>query len=411
MIPRRALWNGGPQVARLCLGALMFGDQTDEVGSARILDAYLEAGGNFIDTADNYSQGGSERMLGRLLADRGADVFLATKAGNSFAADPRSGGLSRQWLLAAAAASAERLRVETIDLYYLHLDDETTPLEEVIGTLGELIAAGRIRHWGFSNFRPWQIAEMVRVADALGVARPVAAQPYYHMLNRVAEADYLPACQHFGIGVVPYSALARGVLTGKYRDGNMPAGSRAARADTRMMETEFRSETIAAANRAADNAEASGRDPAALAIRWVLANEIVSSVLIGPKTLAQLAAYLAAPSVPYRGSRHEKPGSRLRSSRMKDDAANVHARAAMRQIPGGTFLMGSDRHYADERPAHKVSVSGFRIDETTMTNADYAAFVAATGYVTVAERPIDPADYPGADARMLVPGSLVPPGG
>jgi aryl-alcohol dehydrogenase-like predicted oxidoreductase len=174
-----------------------------------------------------------------------------------------------------------------------------TPLEETIGALGELIAAGKVVHWGFSNFRAWKIAEMIRVADSLGVARPVASQPYYHTLNRVVEMEYLPACLHFGIGAVAYSPLARGVLTGKYRGGVIPEGSRAARKETRIMETEFRDETIAAANRAADHATATGRDAIGLAIQWVLANSAVPSVLIGPKSLAQLEAYLGAATTGY----------------------------------------------------------------------------------------------------------------
>lgn len=298
-IPRKALFPGGPAVSRLCLGTMMFADQTEEAEAARMLDAYFDAGGNFIDTADQYTDGQSESMLGRLLGERRQACFLATKVGNPLKTNPESGGLSRRWIARAAEDSLDRLRTDAIDLYYLHLDDNVTPLDEVIGTLGELIDASKIRHWGFSNFRAWKIAEMIRVADSLGIARPVAAQPYYHMLNRMAETDYLPACMHFGIGVVAYSVLARGVLTGKYRGGTVPADSRAARKDTRIMETEFREETIAAANRAADHASATGRDPIALAIQWVLANQAVTSALIGPKNLAQLKAYVAAATAPY----------------------------------------------------------------------------------------------------------------
>lgn len=298
-IPRKPLFQGGPEVSRLCLGTMMFGAQTDEAEAGRILDAFLDAGGDFIDTADQYADGRSERMLGQLLRDRGTPCLVATKLGNKSKSIPNSGGLSARWVREAAAGSLERLGIETIDLYYLHLDDNATPLEETIGALGELIAKGQVRHWGFSNFRAWKIAEMVRVADRLGVPRPVVAQPYYHMLNRVSEIDYLPACQHFGIGVVPYSPLARGVLTGKYHGGAVPEGSRAARADPRLMETEFRPETIAAAGLAVDYARASERDPAALAIGWVLANDIVSSVLIGPRTLEQTQAYLAAATTTY----------------------------------------------------------------------------------------------------------------
>jgi len=297
-IPRHPLFAGGPEVSRLCLGTMLFGAQTPEAEAGRILDRFMEAGGDFVDTADAYVAGESERILGRLLADRRDEVFLATKLGNPVG-DATESGLAPGYMRRAVAASLDRLAVDTIDLYYLHLDDETTPLEDIIGTLGELIAQGRIRHWGFSNFRPWKVAEMVRVADAQGVARPVVAQPYYHMLNRVAETDLLPACRHFGIGVVPYSPLARGVLTGKYRDEAPPADSRAARKDPRLMETEFRPETIAAANAAADRARATGRDPAAVALQWVLANRAISAVLIGPRTLDQLEGYLAAIGVPF----------------------------------------------------------------------------------------------------------------
>ena len=298
-IPRKPLSSQGPDVSRLCLGTMMFADQTDEAEAARILDAWFEAGGDFIDTADTYVDGESERMLGRLLGERRNSCFLATKVGNPLKSNPKSGGISRQWIARAAEDSLDRLRTDVIDLYYLHLDDNETPLEETVGALGELIAAGKVRYWGFSNFRAWKIAELIRIADNLGVPRPIAAQPYYHMLNRVVEMEYLPACMHFGIGAVAYSPLARGVLTGKYRGGVVPEGSRAARRETRMMETEFQDETIAAANRAADHATATGRDPVGLAIQWVLANEAVPSVLIGPKTLAQLETYLRAVATDY----------------------------------------------------------------------------------------------------------------
>ncbi|MDN2565528.1 aldo/keto reductase [Aquibium sp. A9E412] len=294
------LYRDGPRVARLCLGTMMFGDQTDEAEAGRIVEAYLAAGGDFFDTADVYAGGASETILGRLLKPVRQDVFVATKVGNPVAGVAGSGGLSPEWIERAASMSLDRLATDSIDLYYLHVDDNHTPLDEVIGALGGLLSAGAIRHWGFSNFRPWKIAEMVRVADRLGVARPVVAQPYYHMLNRVAEADTIPACRHFGIGVVPYSPLGRGVLTGKYRGGT-PEGSRAARGDARLMETEFLPETLARAAEAADHAERRGRTPSGLAIRWVLANQQVSSVLIGPKSTAQLDGYLAAAREAYDG--------------------------------------------------------------------------------------------------------------
>lgn len=297
-LPRRPLFAGGPEVARLCLGTMMFGDVTDAAEADRVLGAYLEAGGNFIDTADVYAAGASEAMLGALLGPRREGVVLATKAGYPMRGIPGSGGLSPRWLAAAAEGSLRRLATDRIDLFWLHADDETTPLEEVVGALDRLVAAGKVRHWGVSNFRAWKIAELVRLADAAGAPRPVAAQPLYHLLNRTAETELLPACAHFGIGVVSYSPLARGVLTGKYRAGT-PPGSRAGRGDRRILETEFQPGTLAAAARAAAYAEATGRSPAALALSWVLANPLVAGVVAGPRDAAQMADYIAALGCPW----------------------------------------------------------------------------------------------------------------
>lgn len=286
---------GGRAVSRLCLGTMMFADQTDEDAAGAIVDRFAAAGGNFIDTADAYGAGAAESMLGRLIAGRRDAFTIASKLGNSM---PGGGGLSGDWLNRALDASLARLGIDRIDLYYLHLDDEVTPLEETIAAMGGAIADGRVGAWGFSNHRAWKIADMVRIADALGVPRPAAAQPYYHALYRLAEIDYLPACAHFDIAVVPYSPLARGVLTGKYRAG-APDGSRAARGDTRLHQTEMRPEIIEAAARIEGHVAPSGRKLADVALQWVLANRSVTSALIGPKSLAQLDDYLAALGAPF----------------------------------------------------------------------------------------------------------------
>ncbi|RLQ87206.1 aldo/keto reductase [Notoacmeibacter ruber] len=274
---------------------MMFGDQTDEDEASEILDRYFTAGGNFVDTADMYSAGASEAMLGRLSSRLPEGTIIATKVGNRVGSDERSGGLSPDWIREAAARSLDRLERKQIDLYYLHLDDPSQDLAATIDALGELLADHRIRAWGFSNFPAWKIAELVRLADAAGVDRPVAAQPLYHMLNREAEAGFIPACRHFGMSVVSYSPLARGVLTGKYAtDGAPPPGSRAGRGDKRILQTEFRPETLQQAAAAAEYARESGRNPAHLAIRWVLANDAVTSVLAGPRTVSQIEGYLEA---------------------------------------------------------------------------------------------------------------------
>lgn len=296
MLNKRPLGTDGPQVSELCLGTMMFGDQTDEAEAGLILSAFLAAGGNFIDTADTYADGDSERILGRLIEGQAAPVFLASKVGNKVAG--KGGGLSPGWIRQALGDSLDRLRRPALDLYYLHRDDEETPLDVVIGALGQELADGRIRAWGFSNFRGWKIAEMLRIADRLGVARPIAGQPYYHALYRAMEVDYIPACRHFGLGVVHYSPLARGVLTGKYTDG-LPSGSRASRGDRRITQTEMRPELIEAAREFERHVTPSGRRVADVALRWVLENEAVSSVLIGPRTAAQMDAYLVGPGTAY----------------------------------------------------------------------------------------------------------------
>ncbi|MEL6750827.1 MAG: aldo/keto reductase [Pseudomonadota bacterium] len=286
----------GPSVSNLCLGTMMFGDRTDEGEAREICALYREAGGNFLDTADVYAAGESERIVGRI-AGKDRDAFIvATKLGNAMP-DHRKADLSASYISSAIEASRARLDMEMIDLLYLHRDDERTQLEESIAAIGQAMADGHVRHWGFSNFRGWKIAEMVRICDQLGVARPVCTQPYYHALYREAERDILPACHHFDIGAVTYSPLARGLLTGKYRDG-IPDGSRGGRNDQRISETEMRPAALDAARRFDDHARARGVSTSGLAMRWVLANPAVTSVLAGPRTVEQMQGYLDAMSVP-----------------------------------------------------------------------------------------------------------------
>lgn len=289
----RRLGRSGPAVSCLSLGTMMFGDQTDADEAAAMLDRFIEAGGNFVDTADSYAGTRSETMLGKLLRQSGQDIVVATKCGNALPGIAGSGGLSPDWIIRAAGLSRERLQREAIDLFYLHHDDNRTPLNEIVSAIGTLLSQKTIASWGVSNFRPWKIAELVRLADLQGIDRPVAGQPYYHMLNRTAEADYIPCCANFGMSVIAYSPLARGVLTGKYRIG-LPEGSRAARGDKRMLETEFHGDVLALAAKAAAFAEKAGRTSSGLALQWVLANSAVTSALAGARNLEQLERYIEA---------------------------------------------------------------------------------------------------------------------
>ena len=291
----RNLGKSNLKVSALCLGTMMFGDQTGQDEAARIVADAHANGVNFIDTADVYGKGASETMVGALVKGQRHDWVLASKLGNPMSSRPNEGGYSRPWILREADASLGRLQTDHIDIYYMHRDIDGMDLEEAVRAMGDLVRAGKIRYWGVSNFRGWRIAEVVRIAGQLGVPGPVICQPYYNLLNRMPEVEILPACHHYGIGVTSYSPLARGVLTGKYPPGAAPdPASRAGRADKRMAETEFRQESLVIAQTLASHAQRRGVTLAQFASAWVLANGIVNAVIAGPRTLAQWQDYLPA---------------------------------------------------------------------------------------------------------------------
>ena len=296
----RRLGASGLKVSPLCLGAMTFGATTPEAEALDIVAAAREAGVNFIDTANAYSDGLSEEIVGRAItADRDRWI-LATKAANPFGPGPNERGLSRLALTRACEASLKRLGAGTIDILYLHKEDHATPPEETVRALADLIRAGKIRHFGVSNFRSWRLAEICRLADEAGIDRPVVSQPCYNALNRMPEVEHLPACAHFGLGVFPYSPLARGVLTGKYAPDAAPdPDTRAGRADRRMMQTEWRPDSLRIARIFADHAQASGRSATQFALGWVLANSLVTGLVAGPRTLAQWRDYLTALDAPF----------------------------------------------------------------------------------------------------------------
>jgi aryl-alcohol dehydrogenase-like predicted oxidoreductase len=288
----RPLGKSNLQVSALCLGTMMFGDQTPIDEARAIVGDAQELGVNYIDTADVYTTGASETILGELLKGQRHRWVLATKLGNKMSERPNEGHFSASWMLREIDASLARLRTDHVDILYLHRDNNGMNLEEPLRALDTMLRAGRIRYWGLSNFRGWRIAECMRIAQELGMPAPVVCQPYYNLLNRMPEVEILPACSHYGIGVTPYSPIARGVLTGKYRPGQAPeAGSRAARGDKRIAETELRPESLAIAQRLQLHAAAKGITLAQFATAWVLAHRAVSSVIAGPRTLEQWRSY------------------------------------------------------------------------------------------------------------------------
>ncbi len=291
----RSVGSSGLKVSPICLGTMMFGGRTDEAEAARIVDSARDAGINFIDTADYYTEGRSETITGRLAAPQRDWWVIATKAGFRTGAGANEDGTSRYHVRASVEASLRRFATDRLDIFYVHRDDETTPLDETLLAVGDLIRAGKILYWGLSNFRGWRIAEAVGVARALGLPRPIVVQPYYNAMNRQPEVELLPACDHFGLGVVPYSPLARGVLTGKYRPGaEPPSDSRAGVGDKRMLETEWREESLRLVQQIRERAEGKGMTTGQFALNWLLDNRIITSVIAGPRTLEQWREYLGA---------------------------------------------------------------------------------------------------------------------
>jgi aryl-alcohol dehydrogenase (NADP+) len=294
----RNLGRSGVTVSPLCLGTMMFGGPTDEKDSAAIIAAARDDGCNFIDTADVYNDGRSEEIVGRAIkAERGRWV-LATKVANAMSTDagkPNRSGLSRRWIVEGCEASLKRLGTDCIDLYYMHREDHATPLAESVRAMGDLQRAGKIRYWALSNFRSWRVAEICNLADGLGIDRPIASQPYYNAFNRMPESEHLPACSYYGLGVVPYSPLARGVLSGKYAPNMKPSeDTRAGRNDKRIMQTEWRHESLEYAGKIKEHAVKKGTTAPGFAIAWVLHNRLVTSAIAGPRTLEQWKGYLPA---------------------------------------------------------------------------------------------------------------------
>ena len=285
------LGNSGLQVSRACLGAMMFGHgpnaPCDETESRRIVDAFLDAGNNFIDTANRYTGGESEEVVGRAIKQRRDDVVLATKGFMPIGEGPNDRGLGRKYLTRALEDSLRRLGTDYIDVYQCHSSDPDTPIEETMATLHSFVVAGKVRYLGCSNWTGSQIVEGQWAAADAHSTPMVSLQPRYSLTARQIEEDVLPTCLRHGLGTMVYSPLGGGVLTGKYRKGEEPpADSRAARGGgwgNRMLDEQSLDTAEAVGKVAAEL----GVTPTAVAIAWVLARRGVTSVIIGPRTYDQ----------------------------------------------------------------------------------------------------------------------------
>ena len=302
----RTLGSSGVSVSTLALGTMTFGTESDEAVAHAQLDKFIEAGGNLVDTADVYSNGVAEATIGRWLArqpHRSRDrVVLATKGRFATGGDPNQVGLSRRHLARALDASLDRLGVETIDLYQVHAWDPYTPVEETLAFLDGAVRAGKIHYVGLSNFTGWQIQKTVDAADAQALSRPVTMQPQYNLLAREVEWEIVPACQAEGLGLLPWSPLGGGWLTGKYRRDERPAGA------TRLGEDPERG--VEAYDRRAgrertwdvlsvveDIAQSRAISMAQVALAWLVDRPTVCAVILGARTLGQLDDNLGAAGV------------------------------------------------------------------------------------------------------------------
>src|SRR5690606_34770437 len=263
--------------------------------SLRIIHDARDTGVNSIDTADVYNDGATEEVVGKALAGDRDKWVLASKVANRMGDGPNRSGFSRKWILEGVEASLRRLDTDYLDILYLHRDFPQNSLEEPLRAIAQLLDQGKIRYYGLSNFRGWRIAEAVRMAQQLGMPSPSVIQPVYSAVNRIAELEQLPAAREYGMGVISYSPLARGVLTGKYHSmEDVPADSRVGRADPRILATEWREESLHVVRAIRDRVESRGVTIADFATAWVLNNTLVTSAIAGPRTFEQWRDYVRA---------------------------------------------------------------------------------------------------------------------
>jgi aryl-alcohol dehydrogenase-like predicted oxidoreductase len=284
-------------VSRLCLGTMLMGAKTPTDESHRMLDRFLDAGGTFLDTADTYSNGGSEETLAPWLADHRDEVVLATKV-RFPVSDPGGEGLSADRIARACEASLRRLGTDVIDLYQVHAPDPDVPLEETLEALDGLVRAGKVRALGVSNFPAWLLAWSVALQDREGWAPFVSLQPQYSLVERSAEIELLPFCRAAGLGVIPWGPLGAGFLSGRYARGERPPeGSRMADASETLEEAPERraiERNFRVVDAAGEIAEARGATIAQVAIAWLLGTAGITAPIIGPRTMEQLEELLGA---------------------------------------------------------------------------------------------------------------------
>jgi aryl-alcohol dehydrogenase-like predicted oxidoreductase len=296
----RTLGRTGVKVSPLCLGAMMFGSwgNRDHDDCLAIMRAAFDAGFNFVDTADVYSAGESEEIVGKALAGRRDEIVLATKVHGTMGKDPNQRGNSRRWIVQECENSLRRLDTDFIDLYQIHRPEPETDVDETLGALSDLVRAGKVRYLGSSTFPASEIVEAQWTAERRQRERFVCEQPPYSMLVRGIEADVLPTCERYGMGVIPWSPLAGGWLSGKWRKGTEPTSRRATLVPDRYDLTKPENQRkLEAADALAQVADGAGISLVNLAVAWVIEHPTVTAAIIGPRTMDQLTTQLDAATV------------------------------------------------------------------------------------------------------------------
>ncbi len=289
----RRLGNSGLQVSCLGLGTNTVGPDLDEAATEAVLTKLLDVGANFIDTSDSYSRGVSESHIGKALANmkRRKDAIVATKCATPMSDDPNDRGASRHHILESVNNSLRRLQTDYIDLYQIHRPDPQTPIEETLRALDDLVSAGKIRYIGCSNYAAWQIVEAVNCSRDNHLSRYVSLQPEYNIVSRGIEAETVPACQRYGLGLIPYSPLAGGFLSGKYKKGEArPADARGGKRPGPFFDRWMTDRNYEAVDKLTAFAAERGHTTAELAIAWILARPAVSVVIVGASRVEQVAA-------------------------------------------------------------------------------------------------------------------------
>lgn len=289
----RLLGRTGVRVSPLCLGAMNFGAPTDADASIRIVYAALDAGINFVDTADVYNAGVSEEVVGRALEGRRDRVVLATKVHFRMGDGANDQGNSRLHVLRACDASLRRLRTDYIDLYQVHRPDPDVPVDETLGALTDLVRAGKVRYIGCSTHPAWMVMEALATSERLGLARYVSEQPPYNLLDRRIENELVPLAARYQLALLPWAPLAQGVLAGRYAaDAAPPADSRAGRLPDSIYARRVTPRGVAAGQRFAALAREHGKTPGQLALLWCRDQPCVTSPIVGPRTMEQLTDLL-----------------------------------------------------------------------------------------------------------------------